>query len=194
VITTKKDKYWLTNKCVDCGKSIDRNALRCGKCAQSGKRNPSYGKKGEQAFRFIDGRTNKKAFCIDCGNEILSHAPCLHKRCWTCRNKYVGNLMRGEKNRNWRGGRYQTLRGYNQDFNKELKLKIKKRDNHTCQECGIKENQSVRKLDIHHIDYNKRNNKFNNLITLCRSCHTQSNYIREDWTKYFQNKLGLRCQ
>jgi len=39
------------------------------------------------------------------------------------------------------------------------------------------------------IDYNRENNNLNNLITLCRSCHSQTNFNREDWANYFQNKI-----
>ena len=35
-----------------------------------------------------------------------------------------------------------------------------------------------------------RNNEPENLISLCKSCHTQTNFKREDWTVYFQNKLN----
>ncbi|HDY67403.1 MAG TPA: HNH endonuclease [Candidatus Scalindua sp.] len=46
------------------------------------------------------------------------------------------------------------------------------------------------KLHIHHIDYNKQNNDFSNLISLCRSCHAQTNFSKDNWTDYFQNKTG----
>lgn len=35
-----------------------------------------------------------------------------------------------------------------------------------CEQCGSEEN-----LDIHHIDENWKNNKLENLVCLCRSCH-----------------------
>ena len=34
-------------------------------------------------------------------------------------------------------------------------------------------------LAIHHIDYNKKNNKEENLITLCRSCNVKVNFNRK---------------
>ena len=46
-----------------------------------------------------------------------------------------------------------------------------------------------RKLDVHHIDYDKKNNDPKNLISLCRKCHMKTNKNRKYWTKYFQNKL-----
>lgn len=40
------------------------------------------------------------------------------------------------------------------------------RDNNSCVLCGEKKN-----LHIYHIDKDRRNNKLNNLITLCGKCH-----------------------
>ena len=38
------------------------------------------------------------------------------------------------------------------------------------------------KLCIHHINYNKKDCKPKNLITLCKSCNSKANYDRE-WHK-----------
>lgn len=93
----------------------------------------------------------------------------------------------------WRGG--ISFEPYNLAFNDKLKNQIRKRDNFTCQECGMTEEQLRYILNIHHIDFNKKNTNPNNLISLCRSCHSQTNFNREDWTNYFQNKLEeIKCQ
>jgi len=54
---------------------------------------------------------------------------------------------------------------------RELKEKIRKRDNHTCQDCGKIQKENDKKLDVHHIDGNDTNNIEKNMITLCQSCH-----------------------
>ncbi len=90
----------------------------------------------------------------------------------------------GENHPNWLDGK--SFEPYGLEFNNQLKRKILERDNNICQECGKK---TKRKLDVHHIDYNKRNNKENNLISLCKSCHSKTNFKRRDWTKYFKNKI-----
>jgi len=66
---------------------------------------------------------------------------------------------------------------------------IYKRDNWTCQECGIKCHNQTKKdiIQCHHIDYNTKNHEPNNLITLCVSCHMKTNFKRMDWTKHFQS-------
>ena len=91
--------------------------------------------------------------------------------------------QRGEKHWNWQGGK--SFEPYGIEFNKELKEEIKERDNYTCQLCNEKE-----KLVIHHIDYCKKNNKKDNLITLCRRCNTIVNKDRIDWMHFFKEKLS----
>ena len=95
--------------------------------------------------------------------------------------------LKGERNGNWKGGiMYEP---YSKRFNEKLKEQIRKRDNYRCQECRFTQEQLKRKLDIHHIDFNKKNSNPNNLISLCHSCHMQTQMNREDWTNYFQDKI-----
>ncbi len=93
----------------------------------------------------------------------------------------------GEKNGNWKDGISKEPYGF--DFTEELKEQIRKRDNYICQECKYSEKQLGYKLSVHHIDYDKKNNREDNLLSLCKSCHSQTNYKREDWTNYFKEKL-----
>lgn len=96
-----------------------------------------------------------------------------------------------EKHPNWRGG--TSFEPYGIGFNKQLKEQIRKRDNHRCQQCFRREDElrtkknNPYKLIIHHIDYDKQNNDPENLISLCATCHGQTNFEREDWTNYFKN-------
>lgn len=96
----------------------------------------------------------------------------------------------GENHWNWQDGK--SFEPYGVEFNDELKEQIRRRDNYICQECGIIQEKIERKLDVHHIDYNKKNNKPENLICLCPSCHSKTNYNREDWTKYFKKIMNER--
>jgi hypothetical protein len=47
-------------------------------------------------------------------------------------------------------------------------------------------------LTIHHIDYNKKNCKEENLITTCLWCNTRANFNRTYWQKFYINKLIKR--
>ncbi len=91
----------------------------------------------------------------------------------------------GKNHPNWQGGIMNLP--YDFEFNNKLKEQIRKRDNYTCQNCRVI--QSGRKFPVHHIDYNKKNSKEYNLITLCFSCNCKANFNRELWKKYFQNKM-----
>jgi hypothetical protein len=93
----------------------------------------------------------------------------------------------GSSHPNWRNG--LSFEPYGIEFNKTLKEKIRKRDNYLCQECKVNQKELGYKLHIHHIDYNKQNNSENNLISLCRSCHCQTTWNRDDWKEYYKNML-----
>jgi len=103
-----------------------------------------------------------------------------------CRNKWQSIRMSKENHPLWNNGK--SYEPYPINFDKKLKNKIRERDNHTCQECNIKEKNKSH--DIHHIDYNKNNSKETNLILLCASCHTKTNFKRKDWILYFKKKRG----
>lgn len=97
--------------------------------------------------------------------------------------KKASNRMTGEQNPKWNNGASIKLKPYYLNKNKSIRKKIKIRDNYTCQECGKTKTES--KIDAHHIDYNKYNNNESNLITLCASCHTRTNFDRDIWQKRY---------
>lgn len=88
----------------------------------------------------------------------------------------------GERNANYVHGMARFP--YPADFSLMLKRQIRKRDNYACQICGMVENGY--RLHPHHIDYDKNNNDPKNLICLCRTCHTKTNYNRSSWIEYFR--------
>ena len=44
-------------------------------------------------------------------------------------------------------------------------------------------------MKTYNIDFDKNNNSEENLIALCHSCHIQTNWGREEWKQYYQNKI-----
>lgn len=165
------------------GKNHKSNC-RCASCKNKngetliGKDNPSW----------RGGKSKIK--CQNCNKEFEEWVSQLHKNnfcCKQCYGKWLSDTNRGENHPNWRGG--YSLKHYPQEFNKELKKKIRERDDHTCQECNKTEQELGYTLICHHIDYNKKNNSDDNLISLCRSCHAKTNFNRENWTEYYKNKV-----
>lgn len=84
-------------------------------------------------------------------------------------------------------------KGYGILFTKQLKEKVRVRDNFICQLCGVPELECKRRLDIHHIDFNRENCNMNNLISLCRSCHSKTKMRTK--INYYMNNLQrkLNC-
>lgn len=104
----------------------------------------------------------------------------------------IGFANSGDKNGNWEGG--ISREEYPAEFWKKcFKDMIRDRDNRKCQICGIPEMRKA--LDIHHIDYDKRNVDPENLVSLCHKCHGKTNFNREQWQEYFnQELLTINCQ
>ena len=102
----------------------------------------------------------------------------------------MSQRMIGEKNHSWAGG--LSNNPYPKEFNEELKLKIRQRDNFVCCLCGRTEREELEELNrvlcINHKDFNKNNCNEKNLNTLCLRCNVKINREREYWTNYFNQK------
>lgn len=89
--------------------------------------------------------------------------------CW-----YAHIREHPEQHGSFRGGREPY---YGPDWDYQAR-RARERDEHTCQDCGL--HQKRPRLDVHHLiarrDFNReheRANVLDNLITLCKSCHSK---------------------
>lgn len=160
--------------CIDCNIKLGVSAYyskttRCRSC-ESKRRllNPK-----NNNF-YIHGKRLKKYYCIDCNKELSG----IYNRCQSCSQK-------GFRSHNWDGGK--SFEEYGFEFDSALKERIRFRDKYKCRICGCSQIENGRQLDVHHIDYNKKNNNIKNLITLCRKCHGKTNYKRKFWKLYLHN-------
>lgn len=99
----------------------------------------------------------------------------------------------GKNNHNYIDGK--SHKPYTKEFNVELKEQIRKRDNYICQRCNKKQSTLkgyFKKLDIHHIDYDKENLDPTNLITLCMECNIKVNFNRDYWYAYFKYIMEVK--
>ncbi len=98
------------------------------------------------------------------------------------RKRFTGENWSGENSPNWHGG--ISFLPYSYEFNKELKNKILLRDSYKCQNpnCWGKNTD----LHVHHINYNKKDNTEQNLITLCNSCNGRANTDRNNHTLFYK--------
>ena len=153
--------------------------LKGRKLSKKHKKNISFGMLGEKNHFFGKHHTKEslKKISEASKNRIISEET--RKRLSECRL--------GSKHPNWLGGK--SFEPYSSKFNKKLKEQIRKRDGYRCQECFRHQNELDYKLHIHHIDYNKKNSSPNNLVTLCRNCHTKTNFNRNNWTEYYMKQL-----
>jgi hypothetical protein len=134
---------------------------------RSGENNPFFGRVHTEEIKQIWKESKKGKWAYNNEQKI----------------KQQNNTPKKENHPNWHGG---IANGeYGPEFNKELKGYIKESYNHCCQLCS----DTNVDLDIHHIDYNKKNNLFTNLVPLCKVCHGKTNYDRETWQKIFEEKL-----
>lgn len=80
----------------------------------------------------------------------------------------------GKEHFNWQGGKSFEL--YPVSWTKKFRELIRKRDNYVCQDCGLSQKYNGQRLSIHHIDRNKKNISYENLISLCRKCHGKTHW------------------
>lgn len=169
-----KKYYYDTNKCVKLlGRTKNSISHRRRKLdiKLSGKEigrliRPS--KIGNKNPNWIGGRTEYN--CFMCNYVFYSYDNRKY-----CSQKCMGENTSGIKSPHWKGGTKKLI--YGDIWTRKFRLKIRIRDNYTCQICKIEGNKKPRDLHIHHIDDNKFNNSMKNLITLCPRCHGEQQGI-----------------
>jgi len=100
-----------------------------------------------------------------------------------CYGLWLSENNCGENNPTWRGG--ISFEPYPPEFNARYKRIIRKRDGHKCVLCGKTTEENGRKLDVHHVTYDKSNLDPDLKVSLCRSCHMKTNTNRAFWTAVF---------
>lgn len=115
------------------------------------------------------------------------------RRCPVCKGINISINRTGPGHPNWQGGK--SFEVYCSEWkDKEYKKEIKERDGQICINPYCSKTDKV--LSIHHVDYNKKNCRPNNLITVCRSCNAKANYDREWHMAWYRallkNRYGYR--
>lgn len=133
---------------------------------------------GEDYWGYKGKQVTKK--CKMCGKEFTVPEAWIRKGrgrfcSRECYGKWYSENICGGNHPAWKGG-YEPYYGPN--WYKQRR-KARERDNHTCQLCGAE--KDGKEHDVHHIipfrefglENYKKANSLDNLITLCRSCHSQ---------------------
>jgi len=138
--------------------------------------------------------------CITCGKKFYVSKSLMRIKCCSIRCSKLGIIpwnkgkklpqFSGKNACNWQGGK--SFETYGKEFNSNLRESIRFRDKYKCQICGCSQMENIKRLCIHHIDYDKKNNNFNNLTSLCFLCHMKTNGNRKYWTDFFQSILNKK--
>ncbi len=175
-ISIKKHVPW--NKNIPCS---DNHKKKISK-ANKGKIPWNIGLTKETDGRVLRGAETFSKTHFDCSGSKNG----FHNKHHEEETKKLFSLQRGGT-----GIPYEGKRAYSEEWTQKLKESIRQRDNYTCQLCGMTEEENLivygRDLEVHHIDYNKKNCIEDNLISLCLHCHRRTNYNRNYWIDYFIN-------
>lgn len=101
----------------------------------------------------------------------------------------------GTSSPNWKGG--ISFDPYCIKFTKEFKERVREFFDRKCYVCGKSEEGLGRKLDIHHVNYDKMvccNNVKPLFVPLCRSCHSKTGSDRESWEEFFTISISYLTQ
>ncbi|MCK4499896.1 hypothetical protein KAU11_05320, partial [Candidatus Babeliales bacterium] len=96
----------------------------------------------------------------------------------------------GKDNPNYKDGKCHEGRGPGWD---KIRKAIRERDGH-CQMCGVLESTDGDGLDAHHVDGDKHNHAYRNLIALCNKCHSSLNNreLFDIWQRIFESMIDLK--
>jgi hypothetical protein len=207
-------KLYFYDTCKKCGEpflSQKKSKGYCSKeCSSTGENNSMYGKTGEQNSFYGKTHTEEVKRKISDNNKGKNIGLSNHN---------YGKDFNGKNNPRWKGGQFCPRCGeqtffkknrlcidcsnkrkieierkrleygvYPEQWGERLRREIRDRDNNICQNPLCYHNN--KRLDVHHIDYDKMNCDPKNLITLCASCHTSTNsrYVKE-WYEEWYSKI-----
>jgi hypothetical protein len=115
---------------------------------------------------------NISKFCKTCGQFFyVKRSAKEAKYCSNkCRYEDFKILFSGPTNVWYIDGRMKSKNRHPKEF-RMIADDVRKAYSRTCVCCGKREKRLKTKLNVHHIDHNKHNNEFNNLIPVCDNCH-----------------------
>ena len=189
----KKTQQTCNRECFFNWYRRNRVELICERCGEVFYKNKGdLGYPGRGRYCSWKCRRNRiTRICDQCGEsyEIVGSAKKHSRFCsLNCRDLFRSIHYRGKGHPLYKGKGFNRL--YTNDFNAILKALIRERDCNSCVLCGNTRKNLRRALSCHHIDYDKYNNSFNNLVSLCDSCHSKTNYNRKNWTSILTNKIN----
>lgn len=193
----------LSNKSAQTGIKFSVTCLRCNKTelvppSRKNRKFCSNNCRAKYNAKIITEKQKNqvKVTCDSCNEEFdkkTSDVRNLNFCKTSCMYEYYSKekLFAGENSGTWNGGK-KTYYGENW---LSQRRKVRKRDNYTCQKCGITEEDYGQELSVHHItpfvmfdDYLEAN-KDDNLISVCEPCHRKIHSGDNHPSKFFKNSV-----
>lgn len=183
-----------------------RLSVSCEFCGKEFQGFPAYANNGREKYcsksckyRGMKRQSTIGRTCLFCSRFFLK------RRCETkykngqycsrvCWHRAMKSIT-GDKTSNWQGGKARLDRHWKGYAWKYQRLKVKKRDDYTCQECGKSELQLGTPCHVHHVipfwnfTNSRKANSMKNLITLCNSCHMRTEHTIKEKQTLFLGKL-----
>lgn len=179
---TQHLKRQVKKSCLTCGKNFEvpKNREHSAKYCSRHCLGLANGKRGKVQYK-----KRVEITCSYCGQQF-ERKPSTVRNLNFCSMKCMGKyyteseMFSGENSGTWAGG---DITYYGPNWLSQRK-KARERDNFTCQDCGITEEQYGRELSVHHIipfrEFNgdwEKANQLSNLITLCEyPCHRKRHF------------------
>lgn len=168
-----------TKKCAWCGKELSKEKSRNKFCSRSCSASASnYKKPSKNLKRFgKDRKTTARTICEFCGKKIAPNRV-NGKRKYCSRKCFFDSKRRKTDEhsivvKDWLSGKISGTSRYSpKKFVRNYMMKLA---GEKCQNCGWGErNKFTGKvpLQIHHINGDSRDNRFENLKVLCPNCHS----------------------
>jgi hypothetical protein len=145
--------------------------------------------KGKENFNYIDGRTMKKYYCIDCGIELSNYKA---KRCGSCARTKEKHPMFGKKHTKTSLKKMsKSLKGKKKTFAKRPKTSLRmKTQNPMKNKNTVIKQLKNRKHSLHkHHLYLKCNKE---ILELTSSKHNSLHKRAYDYIYYTQGKKGIK--
>jgi 5-methylcytosine-specific restriction endonuclease McrA len=193
----KNGRIFCSRKCKgewSTGKPLVKQEIKsCSVCNKDVYVSPHYARKHKKFFCSPKCKNSYNFIDVSCRQcrkivsrrrvevEIMKFGPFCSPKCFFIWRK-ENNVYVGEGNPAWKGG--YSSPNYNYNW-KRQRAKARKRDNYTCQDCGMTQQEWGYFLDVHHIvaydlfEDPKKANDLSNLVTLCRRCHVKKHKVLE---------------
>lgn len=143
---------------------------------------------------FDDYRKNRvKLKCEFCGKIFeRTNGALKENRGRFCSSGCRYESMSGKNHPSWKGG--TSFEPYCPKFNNKFKERVREFWGRKCGICGKSEEEDIRKLSVHHVNYEKMvccNNVAPLFITACLSCHWKTNHNRNYWEEMLTNYIMI---